>query len=130
NCGIGYFSILRRVHSGGGAKSLLLVARPSTLFLRVRTLGDHMGKNVGRVLMLVENNSYPRDTRVRGEAEALRVAGYQISVISPSAKGQAWHELVNGVRVYRFPAPFEAHGFLGYLWEYTYATLAIFLLSL
>ena len=89
-----------------------------------------MEKNAGRVLMLVQNNSYPRDTRVRGEAEALRVAGYQISVISPSAKGQAWRELVNGVRVYRFPAPFEAHGFLGYFWEYTYATVAMFLLSL
>jgi len=89
-----------------------------------------MRKNVGRVLMLVENNSYPRDTRVRSEAEALRGAGYQVSVICPSAKGLVWHESVNGVHVYRFPQNSEAHGFLGYLWEYGFSTVAIFLLSL
>src|ERR1700688_1506257 len=83
-----------------------------------------------RTLMLVENNSYPQDTRVRSEAEALRSAGYQVTVIGPAAKGQAWREVIDGVHVYRFPAPYEARGFLGYLWEYGYSTLAIFLLSL
>jgi glycosyltransferase involved in cell wall biosynthesis len=83
-----------------------------------------------RTLMLVENNSYPQDTRVRSEAEALRSAGYQVAVISPAARGQAWREVIDGVYVYRFPAPFEARGFLGYLWEYGYATAAIFVLSM
>jgi glycosyltransferase involved in cell wall biosynthesis len=83
-----------------------------------------------RVLILVENNPYPQDTRIRAEAEALRDAGYQVSVIAPAAKRQRWRESLSGVRVYRFPMPFEARGFLGYVWEFSYATVAMFLLSL
>ena len=83
-----------------------------------------------RVLMLVENNPYPQDTRVRLEAEALHRAGYQVTVISPAARGQAWRELQGSVCVYRFPMPFEARGFWGYLWEYFYSTAAMFMLSL
>jgi len=83
-----------------------------------------------RVLMLVENNAYPRDTRVRLEAEALQRAGYRVSVISPAARGMSWRESRNGICVYRFPMPFDARGFWGYLWEYFYSTAAMFLLSL
>jgi glycosyltransferase involved in cell wall biosynthesis len=82
-----------------------------------------------RVLMLIENNPYPQDTRVRAEAEALRDASYTVSVISPGAKGHRWRESLNGVSVYRFPEPFEARGFAGYVWEYFYSTVAIFVLS-
>ena len=80
--------------------------------------------------MLVENNPYPQDTRVRAEAEALRDAGYAVAVIGPAAKGQSWREVVNGVSVYRFPPSFEARGFWGYAWEFFYSTMAMFLLSL
>lgn len=83
-----------------------------------------------RILMLVENNPYPQDTRVLAEATALRDAGYRVTVISPATKGQPWREMLDGVTVYRFPEPPEAAGFWGYLVEYSYATLAIFLLSL
>jgi glycosyltransferase involved in cell wall biosynthesis len=81
-------------------------------------------------LMLVQNNPYPQDTRVRAEAEALLGAGYAVSVISPAAPGQRWREEVNGAWVYRFPAPPEARGFWGYVWEYFYCTLFMFVLSL
>jgi glycosyltransferase involved in cell wall biosynthesis len=80
--------------------------------------------------LVVENCPYPQDSRVRREAEALWQSGYEVSVISPAAKGQVWCEVWRGVRVYRFPAPPDAHGFWGYAWEYSYATTAIFLLSL
>ena len=80
--------------------------------------------------MLLENNPYPQDCRVRHEATALTAAGYQVAVICPSAPGQPRCELMDGVRVYRFPAPPAANGFLGYLWEYGYSMLAIFALSL
>jgi len=39
-----------------------------------------------RVLMFVENCSYPRDVRVRREAETLAQAGYKVSVICPALK--------------------------------------------
>jgi glycosyltransferase involved in cell wall biosynthesis len=87
-------------------------------------------KDNKRVLMLIQNNPYPQDTRVRLETEALQSAGYHVSVISPAAKGQSWHEVRNGVPIYRFPMPFEARGFAGYAGEYLYCTAAMFLLSL
>lgn len=84
----------------------------------------------GRVLMIVENNSYPRDPRVRREAEGLAAAGYQVSVISPALPGQALHEIIGRISVYRYPGPPEANGFLSYVYEYTYSMLAIFVISL
>src|SRR3989454_489761 len=83
-----------------------------------------------RVLMLVENNSYPQDYRVRREARALTDAGYQVTVISPAQSGQRWRETIDGVHVYRYPALREASGFMGYLFEYGYSTAAMFILSL
>lgn len=82
-----------------------------------------------RILMLLENNPYPQDGRVRREAQSLTKAGYRVTVISPRASEQPWRDIIDGVRVYRFPAPPEADGFLGYLWEYGYAMMALFLVS-
>ena len=79
--------------------------------------------------MLLENNPYPQDGRVRQEAQSLTKAGYRVTVISPRASEQPWHDTIDGVRVYRFPAPPEADGLLGYLWEYGYAMMALFLIS-
>ena len=61
-----------------------------------------------RVLMLVENNPYPQDARVRREARTLADAGYQVTVISPARPGQPWRETIDGVRAYRYPALPEA----------------------
>lgn len=84
----------------------------------------------GSVLMLLENEPYPQDNRVRSEAKSLATAGYQVSVICPSAQEQPRREVLDGVSVYRFPAPRAANGFLGYLWEYGYSMAATFILSL
>lgn len=83
-----------------------------------------------RILMLLENNPYPRDGRVRQEAKALVAAGYEVTVISPGTKDQSWHETINGVNTYRFPMPPQGDGLLGYLWEYGYSLVAMFCLSL
>jgi glycosyltransferase involved in cell wall biosynthesis len=83
-----------------------------------------------RILMLLENQPYPQDHRVRREATTCAAAGYSVSVICPSFPGQPWRETVDGVRVYRFKAPPRANGFFGYFWEYTYSTAASFALSL
>jgi glycosyltransferase involved in cell wall biosynthesis len=61
-----------------------------------------MKASAGRVLMLVENN-YPADTRVRNEACTLVANGYQVSVIALRAAGEASREVVEGVTVYRIP---------------------------
>jgi glycosyltransferase involved in cell wall biosynthesis len=82
-----------------------------------------------RVLLLVENNTYPFDFRVRREALALRDAGYEVSVIAPRGASQPWIEEVDGIRVYRFPAPPGGAGLLGYAFEFGYSTLAMLLLT-
>jgi len=90
-------------------------------------MGEPKGK---RVLMLLENATYPSDERVRHEAVNLLAGGYYVAVISPMGKGQSKHEVLNGIDVYRFPSAPDSNGFLGYFWEYGYSMLAIFLLSL
>src|SRR6266581_2804254 len=55
-----------------------------------------------RVLMFVEN-AYPKDSRVKNEAEALTDEGYSVSVVSLREKGQPRFEVIDRVRVYRLP---------------------------
>ena len=83
-----------------------------------------------RVLMLLENNPYPQDARVRREARTLAEAGYQVTVISPARPGQPWRETIDGVRAYRYPSLPEASSVVGYLFEYGYSAVAMFVLSL
>jgi glycosyltransferase involved in cell wall biosynthesis len=77
-----------------------------------------------RIVMVVENSTYPPDVRVRYEAETLAAAGYEVSVIVPRASGQPWHETIRGVRVFRYPQPPMGHGVLSYIVEFGYSTTA------
>src|SRR3954471_4205503 len=88
-----------------------------------------------RVLMVLENNPYPQDVRVHAEALALATAGHNVSVIAPALRrahsaSQPWHETIERVRVYRYPAPASLPGAAGYLWEYGYSMVATFIISL
>lgn len=63
-----------------------------------------------RVLILVENLPVPLDRRVWLESTTLVEAGYQVSVICPTGRGwDAAHEVIEGVHIWRYPAPPEAH---------------------
>lgn len=72
------------------------------------------------VLIVVENLPLPLDRRVWLEATTLVEAGYRVSVICPAMRG--WtepFEVIDGVHIWRHPAPFEAHaGALAYAREY------------
>jgi len=103
--------------------------------------GAAMKAFAGRVLMLVEN-FFPVDPRVRNEAFTLVENGFQVSVIALRQATEAWRENVNGVIVYRVPTltlfkklPAAAGGRLaalvkilqavaGYVFEYIYFTSA------
>jgi glycosyltransferase involved in cell wall biosynthesis len=66
--------------------------------------------NGRRVVILVENLPVPLDRRVWLEATTLTRAGYHVSVISPVGRGwTAPYEVIEGVHIYRFPEPPEAH---------------------
>jgi len=105
-----------------------------------------MSKKVIKILMLVENH-YPQDTRVRNEATLLASSGYQVSVICLRKGSQPRTESVDGVRVYRLPRlelfkktpsgnsslaaalVLKLKSFLGYVFEYCYFTSACFAVS-
>ncbi|MDQ3517378.1 MAG: glycosyltransferase family 4 protein [Gemmatimonadota bacterium] len=80
------------------------------------------GDSRARVLMVVENSGYVTDPRVRAEALALTAAGYDVTVIAPNHEARPRAEMIDGVRVRRYPPPPEGDGLWAYLREYLYAT--------
>src|SRR6202022_5103003 len=105
-----------------------------------------MKEAAGRILMMVENY-FPQDTRVKNEADLLTNAGYHVSVIALQEKGQPRREIVSGIEVYRVPhlelfkkTPpanlsratlflLKLRASLGYLMEYCYFTVACLLVT-
>lgn len=75
--------------------------------------------------MLLENQPYPQDVRVRNEARALVRAGHSVTVIAPRSKGQRARETVDGVRVRRYRLPVSPGGIRGFLAEYAVAHLQL-----
>lgn len=83
-----------------------------------------------RVLIIVENLPVPFDRRVWQEANTLREAGHEVSIICPIGKGhEARHEVINGISIYRHPLPVEASGAAGYALEYSMALFWEFVLA-
>ncbi|MFT4149724.1 MAG: glycosyltransferase family 4 protein [Paracoccaceae bacterium] len=84
-----------------------------------------------RVLIVVENLPVPLDRRVWLEATSLTEAGYQVSVICPMGRG--WvkdYEEIQGVHIYRYPEPVEAHsGAVAYAREYLHFLRHMFRLA-
>jgi glycosyltransferase involved in cell wall biosynthesis len=74
-----------------------------------------------RVVMLLENNPYPQDTRVRNEAESLAAAGHRVTVLAPREPGQRVREVVNGVRARRYRPVWAGRSAASYCVEYAVA---------
>lgn len=80
-----------------------------------------------RVTMLLENDLYPHDVRVRDEAQSLTRAGCRVHVIAPRGPGQARRERVEGVDVERFWLPMQHRGRVrDLLWEYVIAHIQLY----
>jgi glycosyltransferase involved in cell wall biosynthesis len=80
---------------------------------------SHPGR--GRhVLILVENLSVPFDRRVWQESRALADAGFAVTVICPigANRDHLIEEVIEGVRILRYPLRPAAGGPAGYLREY------------
>ncbi len=78
------------------------------------------------LLIALENEPYPHDSRVRQEALALVAAGYDVTVCGPTGFGfDAREETVEGVRVLRYPAPAGGASVLGYVREYAVSLLRL-----
>lgn len=104
-----------------------------------RGQNPEMRRRSRRIVMLVENN-FPMDPRVKNEAYTLTKTGHEVTVISLGQSGQRFEEYLDGVHVYRMPrltffrktyaanpSPAQrivnyAKSVLGYVVEYTYFT--------
>lgn len=78
-----------------------------------------------RVVMLLENNPYPADVRVRMEAESLAAAGYGVVVLAPRARREPRSECVRGVHVRRYGLPDFGTSKAGFIAEYLWANLQL-----
>ncbi len=85
----------------------------------------------GRVLHLSENLPLPFDRRVWMELNALRDGGFEVAAICPM--GESWttpREIIDGIAIWRYPAPPPTRGVLSYVWEFLYCWLQTARLSL
>ncbi len=89
-------------------------------------------------LIIVENQAYLRDTRVKAEAMTLRDAGWRVHVICPAIipdgrrRGEAGiyaTEDIGGVLVHSYQIRFASRGFYRYLKEYLLSMFHITRLS-
>src|SRR6266566_8048748 len=87
-----------------------------------------------KVLMLVENASWPVDQRVKNEVAALREKGFQVSIICPKMSSSSQHQesylKVDNMHVYRYSLPRTTNKYTAYIKEYVFAMLMTFWLSL
>ncbi len=77
-----------------------------------------------RVLVIVQNLPVPLDRRVWLECQALRDAGYTVTVICPKGPGDPDEHTIDGIRILKYkPAP-EAGGVSSYVREFVQSWLS------
>ena len=92
----------------------------------LRSRGHRLSARPRRIAMLLENNPYPQDVRVRNEAESLARAGHRVTVLAPRAAGQRRVERIEGVTVRRYRLPTSGGSPAGFLLEYLVAHAQLF----
>lgn len=80
-------------------------------------------------LLIVENLPVPFDRRVWAEATALHADGWRVSVVAPRHAGSQWHEILDGVHIYRYPLLVAGSGLAAHLVEYAIALPASAILA-
>lgn len=68
---------------------------------------------------LIRHGYYPRDPRVRKEAEALIDKGFEVDVVCLKNVGEKPRDNVQGVNIYRLPLCRQRKGIVRYIFEYT-----------
>jgi glycosyltransferase involved in cell wall biosynthesis len=75
---------------------------------------------------MVVYSNYPKDSRVRREAEGLVKAGMSVDVISLKGDGELPNEQVNNVNTYRLNIKKKRGSKLQYLWQWSFFLIAAF----
>lgn len=81
-----------------------------------------------KILILVENLPVPFDRRVWMEATTMTESGYQVSVICPKGNYGKYYEILENVRIYRYPLP-SLESLPGHFLEYAIALVMTTLLT-
>jgi len=76
------------------------------------------------VLIIVQNLPVPFDRRVWLECQALRSAGYTVSVICPMGPGDPSEETIDGVTIFKYRPRGGGQGFFGFISEYVSSFLS------
>jgi glycosyltransferase involved in cell wall biosynthesis len=81
------------------------------------------GRYGRHVCIVVQNLPVPFDRRVWRECQALRAAGYEVSVVCPKGKGDPDYQELDGVHLFKYPAfpPITRQAM--FLLEYAYSIL-------
>jgi glycosyltransferase involved in cell wall biosynthesis len=79
---------------------------------------------VTRVLIIVQNLPVPFDRRVWLESQALRDAGYQVTVVCPKDDGDPPHQVIDGIEIYKYRPYAPGGSKAGFILEYLYSFLA------
>jgi glycosyltransferase involved in cell wall biosynthesis len=87
-----------------------------------------------KILMLVENASWPGDQRIKNEAAALRDYGFQVCIICPKTPTGIQHQesyiCADNIHVYRYNLPTISNKYAAYILEYSLALIKTFWISL
>ena len=77
------------------------------------------------ILMVLSDNTFPPDIRVKKEAKSLIDAGHRVFLICRRGANQAKSEVVNGVYVYRISFPFSS---IPRIFSFLYLTIYRFII--
>ena len=87
-----------------------------------------------KILMLVENASWPGDQRVKNEAAALCDCGFQVCIICPKTPTGTQHQesyiCIDNIHIYRYRLPTISNKYVAYILEYSLALIKTFWISL
>ena len=77
------------------------------------------------ILMVLSDNTYPPDIRVKKEARSLIDAGHRVFLICRRGANQAKNEVVDGIHVYRIDLPFSS---IPLIFPFLYLTIYRFII--
>lgn len=86
---------------------------------------------IKKILLIVQNNSFPWDSRVYKEARSLQNHGYEVFVISPrSSIDSARQEDIDNIHVFRYKNNKSDGTIFGFIFEYLTSLTKIYFFSL
>ena len=98
--------------------------KPSPSLLHPLPGSGGQAKDLGRVLIIVQNLSVPFDRRVWLECRTLTEAGYRVAVVCPRGHGDPGFAVLEGVELYKYRPYAPGGSKASFVMEYLYSFIA------